>query len=116
MHITAVGADSPDKQELDVRVLEKADKVVADRLDQCIRLGEIHHAIEAGVLRAADVYAELGEIAAGLKPGRTSDREVTIADLPGGGVQDAALGAFVVVAPARRGRGKTLASVRRERM
>src|SRR2546428_346302 len=65
MHITAVGADSPDKQELDVRVLEKADKVVADRLDQCIRLGEIHHAIEAGVFRAADGYAELGEIAAG---------------------------------------------------
>ena len=105
-HITAVGADSPDKQELDVRVLEKADKVVADRLDQCIRLGEIHHAIEAGAFRPEDVYGELGEIAAGLKPGRTSDREITVADLTGVGVQDAALAEFVVVAAKRHGAGK----------
>src|SRR5712691_624146 len=96
-HITAVGADSPDKQELDVQVLEKADKVVADHLDQCIRLGEIHHAVEAGVFRPADVYAELGEIAAGRKPGRTSDAEITVADLTGVGVQDAALAELVVV-------------------
>src|SRR3989442_1175350 len=61
-HITAVGADSPDKQELDVRVLEKADKVVADRLDQCIRLGEIHHAVEAVVVRAPHVYTTHREI------------------------------------------------------
>src|SRR2546426_846480 len=50
-HITAVGADGPDKQELDVGGLKNADKVVADRLDQCVRFREIHHAIEAGVLR-----------------------------------------------------------------
>jgi ectoine utilization protein EutC len=107
-HITAVGADGPTKQELDVRVLEKADKVVADRLDQCVRLGEIHHAIEAGVLRAADVYAELGEIAAGWKPGRTSDGEITVADLTGVGVQDAALAELVVDAAARHGAGRAL--------
>jgi len=107
-HITAVGADGPDKQELDVEVLKKADKVVADRLDQCVRLGEIHHAIEAGVLRPEDVYAELGEIAAGLKRGRTSDQEITVADLTGVGVQDAALAELVVVGAARRGVGQAL--------
>jgi len=107
-HITAVGADSPDKHELDVRVLGKADKVVADRLDQCIRMGEIHHAVEAGVFRPADVYGELGEIAAGLKPGRTSDDEITVADLTGVGVQDAALAELVVVAAARQGAGRAL--------
>ena len=107
-HITAVGADGPDKQELDVEVLKKADKVVADRLDQCIRLGEIHHAIEAGALRPEDVYAELGEIAAGLKRGRTSDQEITVADLTGVGVQDAALAELVVVLAARRVVGKAL--------
>jgi len=107
-HITAVGADGPDKQELDVEVLKKADKVVADRLDQCIRLGEIHHAIEAGALRPEDVYAELGEIAAGLKRGRTSDQEITVADLTGVGVQDAALAELVVVRAARRVVGKAL--------
>src|SRR5439155_24752015 len=82
-HVTAVGADGPDKQELEVEVLKKADKVVADRLDQCVRFGEIHHAVEAAVLRPADVYAELGEIAAGLKRGRTSEQEITVADLTG---------------------------------
>jgi len=107
-HITAVGADGPDKQELDVAVLEKADKVVADRLEQCVRLGEIHHAIEAGVFRPTDVYAELGEIAAGKKPGRTTDREITVADLTGVGVQDAALAELVVGAAARQRAGKTL--------
>src|SRR5207245_4765449 len=95
-HITAVGADGPDKQELDVGVLKNADKVVADRLDQCIRFGEIHHAIEAGVLRPEDVYAELGEIAAGLKRGRTSERAITIAALTGVGVQDPAVRGLVV--------------------
>ncbi len=107
-HVTAVGADGPDKQELEVEVLKKADKVVADRLDQCVRFGEIHHAVEAGVLRAADVYAELGEIAAGLKRGRTSEQEITVADLTGVGVQDAAVAELVLVAATRSGVGKAL--------
>src|SRR5262249_53541943 len=68
-HITAIGSDVPDKQELDVRILGRA-KVVADSLPQCLSQGEIHHAMEAGVLTAADVFGELGEIAAGMKPGR----------------------------------------------
>ena len=107
-HVTAVGADGPDKQELEVEVLKKADKVVADRLDQCVRFGEIHHAVEAGVLRPADVYAELGEIAAGLKRGRTSEQEITVADLTGVGVQDAAVAELVVTVATRRGVGKAL--------
>lgn len=107
-HITAVGSDGPDKQELDVGVLKKADKVVADRLDQCLRLGEIHHAVGAGVLRPEDVYAELGEIAAGMKRGRERDDEITVADLTGVGVQDAAVANFVVDEALRRGMGKVL--------
>jgi len=108
MHITAVGSDGPEKQELDVGVLEKADKVVADRLDQCARLGEIHHAIQAGAMRREDVYAELGEIAARIKPGRERDDEITVADLTGVGVQDAAVANLVVDAALRRGMGKVL--------
>lgn len=107
-HITAVGSDGPAKQELDVRVLQKADKVVADSLEQCLRLGEIHHAIEAGVFDKADVYGELGEIAAGMKPGRESDDEITIADLTGVGVQDSAVANRVVEEAMRRGLGRIL--------
>ncbi len=107
-HITAVGSDGPQKQELDVGVLRKADKVVADRLDQCARLGEIHHAIEVGAMRREDVYAELGEIAAGTKAGRERDDEITVADLTGVGVQDAAVANVVVDAALRRGMGQVL--------
>ncbi len=107
-HITAVGADAPDKQELDVEILRRADKVVADRLEQCLRLGEIHHAVDAGALRKEGVYAELGEIAAGLKPGRRSNQEITVADLTGVGVQDAAVADRVVDDALRQNLGRIL--------
>jgi len=109
VHITAMGSDGPDKRELESAVLARADKVVADRLDQCLRLGEIHHAVAEGGLDPARVYAELGEIAAGLKPGRESDGEITIADLTGVGVQDAAVADFVAAAATKAGLGDMLA-------
>ncbi|HSB62348.1 MAG TPA: ornithine cyclodeaminase family protein [Vicinamibacteria bacterium] len=107
-HITAVGADAPGKSEVFARVLGKADKVVADSLAQCLRLGEIHHAVEAGFLDPARVHAELGEIVAGSKSGRERDDEITIVDLTGLGIQDAAVGGFVAEEAARRGIGRTI--------
>jgi len=107
-HITAVGSDGPDKRELGSAVLARADLIVADRLDQCLRLGEIHHAVEEGVLRPERVHAELGELAAGLKPGRISDDEITIADLTGVGVQDAAMADLVTAAAIAQGMGEPL--------
>jgi ornithine cyclodeaminase len=88
--ILAVGSDGPDKQELTPSVLGEADKVVADRLKQCLELGEIHHAVGAGVLRAEQVYAELGEILIGEKPGREGNERI-VCDLTGVGAQDAAI-------------------------
>ncbi len=105
-HLTAVGSDLPAKQELRVEVLARADKVVADHLKECLTKGEIHHAVEAGVLRAEDVFAELGELAAGMKPGRTSDDEITVADLTGVGIQDAAVTNYVVERATERGLGQ----------
>jgi ornithine cyclodeaminase len=96
MHVTAVGSDGPDKQELDPQVLKRADRVVADSRAQCLRLGEIHHAVDRGVIAADKVDSELGEIAAGLKPGRRSDTEITVCDLTGVGVQDVATAALVL--------------------
>jgi len=94
-HITAVGADLPDKQELDPRLFARADKVVVDSIGQAIRSGDAHHAIEAGQFAQADIHAELGEVALGSKPGRETDAELTIADLTGLGVQDAAMANLV---------------------
>jgi ornithine cyclodeaminase len=101
MHVTAVGSDSPGKQELEADCLDLADVVVVDRLSQCSAFGELRHALDAALLTRHDVHAELGAIVAGKKPGRTSDREITIADLTGVGFQDTAIAAaaFARAAP-----------------
>jgi len=91
VHITAVGSDGPGKQELDPRCLSIADLVVTDRTSQCVRLGELQHAVAAGLMRADGVHAELGQVVAGLKPGRTTDRQITVVDLTGVGFQDTAI-------------------------
>jgi len=95
VHVTALGSDSPGKQELSPGCLAKADLVVVDRLDQCAAFGELRHALDAGLVTRGDVHAELGEIAAGRKPGRTADRQITIADLTGVGFQDTAIASAV---------------------
>ncbi len=106
-HITAMGSDMPDKRELDPALLGRA-KVVADRLSQCATQGEIHHALDAGTLNLDQVYAELGEITSGQKPGRTSDREITIADQTGVGVLDAAVANLVTEKAIQAGIGRIL--------
>ena len=74
MHVTATGSDSPGKRELDVECLDGADLVVVDRYGQCAAFGELKHALEAALLTRHDVHAELGEIVAGRKPGRTTEQ------------------------------------------
>jgi ornithine cyclodeaminase/alanine dehydrogenase-like protein (mu-crystallin family) len=93
--VIAVGSDNPEKQELGVDVLARADRIVADSIPQCLRLGEIHHAVERGAIKKEKVSAEIGEIAAGLKPGRKSDSEIIVCDLTGVGVQDVASATLV---------------------
>ena len=95
VHITAVGSDGPDKQELYPEVLAKADRVFCDSISQCRRLGELHHALEGKVLAEDRVSGELGEIVLGRKPGRARDDEITVADLTGLGAQDAAAASLV---------------------
>jgi len=106
--VIAVGSDGPDKQELDVDVLARADRVVADSLPQCLRLGEIHHAVEKGTISKDKVTAELGQITAGLKSGRTSDEEIIVCDLTGVGVQDVAAASLVLERALQNGKGKRL--------
>ncbi len=108
-HVTAVGSDGPDKQELYPEVLARADRVVADSRSQCLRLGEIHHAVASGAIPESKVETELGEITAGLKPGRRSDREITVCDLTGVGVQDVAAAALLMERARAAGKGERLA-------
>jgi len=90
-HITAMGSDAEHKNEIAPAILRMADLYVADNARQTRRLGELQHAIAAGVMAADAEVTELGQIIAGSKHGRRSATDITIADLTGTGVQDTAI-------------------------
>jgi ornithine cyclodeaminase/alanine dehydrogenase-like protein (mu-crystallin family) len=104
-HINAIGADMPGKQELDPRIMARA-KVVVDSLPQCVRIGEVQTAIREGIIREEDIYAEIGEIVAGKKRGRTSPDEVTVFDSTGMGIQDVSSAHSAYLKAKERGLGK----------
>ncbi|MEE4276366.1 MAG: ornithine cyclodeaminase family protein [Thermoleophilia bacterium] len=110
-HITAMGSDNPMKNELEPALLARADKLVVDSMEMCALNGELHHALSQGLLTRDGVFAELGEIAAGLKPGRTADDEITVADLTGLGIQDTAVANYVMRQAATQGVGRSLDSL-----
>lgn len=90
-HITAMGSDAEHKNELAPDIITWADVYVADSLNQTRRLGELHHAIAAGLVKPDDEFAELGAVVAATSTGRLSQTDITIADLTGTGVQDTAI-------------------------
>ena len=87
-HITAMGSDTLEKQELDPQILQTADIVVADSIEQCLLRGEIHKALEAGLRNKEDIV-ELGHVIIDKKLQRTTADQITVADLTGVAVQDA---------------------------
>lgn len=92
--IAAVGADNPEKQEIDPQLLA-ASKVVVDILEQCAQIGDLHHALDAGLMTRGKVHAELGEVVAGARPARTRDDEIIVFDSTGTALQDVAAAAAV---------------------
>jgi ornithine cyclodeaminase len=86
-HISAIGSDTPEKQELDAGILQQADLVVADSISQCLVRGEIHKALNSDAITESEIV-ELGNIIAGDAKGRESDDQITVADLTGVAVQD----------------------------
>ncbi|MBT6049653.1 MAG: ornithine cyclodeaminase family protein [Candidatus Scalindua sp.] len=93
-HINGIGADAAGKQELET-ALTKSCKIVIDEWQQASHSGEINVPVSRGKLRKKDIHAELGEIIAGEKKGRTSDNEITLFDSTGLAIQDVST-AFVV--------------------
>jgi len=105
--IAAVGADNPQKQELHPSLMAGS-KIVCDILEQCALMGDLHHALEAGVVTRANVYAELGEVVAGKKRGRESPDEIIVFDSTGMALQDVAAAAVVYEKAQRQGCGVRL--------
>ena len=85
-HITAMGSDTVQKQELDPNILLKADVVISDSRSQSTDRGEIHHALKDGL--DMNSVVELGEVISNKINCRTSDKQITVADLTGVAVQD----------------------------
>jgi ornithine cyclodeaminase/alanine dehydrogenase-like protein (mu-crystallin family) len=102
--VAAVGADSQGKQELEPTLLASSTLVV-DILTQCAEIGELQHALAAGLMTQADVHAELADVLTGRRPGRTRDDEITIFDSSGTALQDVAAAIAVYDQALARGHG-----------
>ena len=107
LHITCMGSDSEDKQEIEVDVFTKADRIFCDRKSQVFRLGELHHALEAGAV-TEETPIELGELTSGRVAGRESEDEITICDLTGVGVQDTQIARLAYRKATALGLGQTV--------
>jgi alanine dehydrogenase len=105
--IAAVGADNCDKSEIAPTLYAKSQAVV-DSLEQCVEIGDLHHALTAKAVTTAQVHATLAELVAGQKPGRSNDEAITLFDSSGLGLQDVASAAAVYRRALQRGVGQRL--------
>ncbi|MDQ0315047.1 cyclodeaminase [Amorphus orientalis] len=108
LHVTAMGSDQGEKNEIDPAALAAANLYVCDRVSQCETLGELRTALKAGIWTGG-TPPELGAVVAGHHPGRTSADAVTICDLTGTGAQDTAIATLARRVCSERGAGSTMA-------
>ena len=91
-HVNGVGSYRPEMQEVDCATLRRASKIVVDSREAAMaEAGDLIVAIGRGEIRPSDIYAEIGEVAAGLKPGRQDDDEITYFKSVGNAAQDVAV-------------------------
>jgi alanine dehydrogenase len=102
--IAAVGADNPEKQEIAPALMRQA-RLLVDDIEACAAGGDLHHALREGAVLKEQVHADLAELAAGRKRGRTSAGELVIFDSSGSGVQDVAAAWAAYSEAARSGIG-----------
>jgi ornithine cyclodeaminase len=105
-HITAVGAYTPQMQEVDEVTMRRADKIVVDSLQACLaEAGDLIVPIEKRIINKVDIYGEIGEIVNGKKPGRELHEEITLFKSVGVAVQDAAAAGQILRAAEAQGLG-----------
>ena len=102
--VAGVGADSEDKHELAPDLLARG-ILVADLLEQCVHLGDLHHALAAGLMQRDDVHAELADVVSGRRQGRRTPGEVTVFDSTGTALEDAAAAVVAYERAVVEGRG-----------
>ena len=94
LHITAMGSDAEQKNELDPLIIKQCDLYIPDSLSQTTILGELHHALEKNIVSSDNTYDELGNVILDSNLGRKSKDDITICDLTGTGVQDTAIARY----------------------
>lgn len=104
-HINAIGADAVGKEELDPELLLRS-KIVVDDMVQAVHSGEVNVPLSKHYISENDIHAQLGEVIVGLKPGRTSEEEITIFDSTGLAIQDVATAHLVYERAVREGLGR----------
>jgi alanine dehydrogenase len=104
-HINAIGADAVGKEELDPELLIRS-KIIVDDMVQALHSGEVNVPLSKHYISENDIHAELGEVIACLKPGRTSDEEITIFDSTGLAIQDVATAHMVYEKAVKKGLGR----------
>lgn len=109
-HVTAMGSDSPEKNELDPNIVVRADRFICDRKSQSTAQGELRSAIQAGLAGDDFIADELGEIIIGEKIGRSSAKQITVCDLTGTGIQDTAIANQAYSTCLRQDAGTTIAA------
>lgn len=107
-HISAIGADTASKREIDTSVLKKVDKIVVDFRDQAFVVGDFSAPLKEGSIRKENIYAELGEIVTGKKTGRTSEEEITLYKATGLAIQDVVTAFKVYQIAKRKGIGRDI--------
>jgi alanine dehydrogenase len=108
-HINAVGAYTPQMQEIPAETVLRAKVVIDHRESSMAEAGDLLIPMRQGRMTAAHIYAELGEIAAGLKPGRASADEITLFKSVGVAVQDVAAASAALETARRTGAGTEVA-------
>jgi alanine dehydrogenase len=91
VHINAVGAYTPEMQEIGEETVRASKIVIDHRASALAEAGDLIIAMKKGFITESNIYAEIGEIAAGRKPGRTNDEEITFFKSVGNAVQDASV-------------------------
>ncbi|AXV37744.1 MAG: alanine dehydrogenase [Methanobacteriaceae archaeon] len=106
-HINAMGADAPEKQELETSLTLRS-KVVIDCWEQASHSGEINIPVSTGQIKREDIQARIGDVIAGKSPGRQSDEEITIFDSTGLAVQDITTAWMIYEKALKEGKGQKI--------
>lgn len=108
LHITAMGSDAEHKNEIHPLVLKQADLYVCDSFNQTKTMGELHHALKAGLFTEQDSFQSLGEVIVTQNNPRTDVNNITICDLTGTGIQDTAIANMAYTKALQLGLGSKL--------